>query len=302
MKKIISTLLLAISAFLCADAQTVYIVKGKDIKPSAIIGTFHLASGSYAANSNAMKQAFEMAEQVYGEVITEHMTHRDTLMWLQGKMMMDGGKTLKTVLSEEQFNKLNTHLTKMMGVGLDNPIVMQQMGAMKPAALTQQMQILGYLAAHPGEFDPTNTIDLYFQTQAKANNMPVGGLETVAFQTEMMFGMPLDRQITQLMCLVDNPEYYNDLMERMAKAYFAQDINGLKDIMDESLSTTCDATPEEKARLITDRNKRWVTLMPAIMKDRATLFVVGAGHLPGEEGVLQLLRKAGYEVTAVTDK
>ena len=48
--------------------------------------------------------------------------------------------------------------------------------------------------------------------------------------------------------------------------------------------------------LLDNRNKAWIEKMPAIMKDAPTLFVVGAGHLPGSNGVLKLLKQQGYTV------
>ena len=69
--------------------------------------------------------------------------------------------------------------------------------------------------------------------------------------------------------------------------------------MDAKLNNTCDSTPEEKETLIYARNDNWMKQMPEIMKQKSTLFAVGAGHLPGERGVLALLRKAGYTVEGV---
>ena len=57
--------------------------------------------------------------------------------------------------------------------------------------------------------------------------------------------------------------------------------------------------PEELAQLIDNRNADWAKKMPAIMAAKPTFFVVGAGHLPGAKGVLQLLKDAGYTVEAV---
>ena len=58
-------------------------------------------------------------------------------------------------------------------------------------------------------------------------------------------------------------------------------------------------TPEEEEALIYGRNANWAKQMPDIMKQASTLFVVGAGHLPGEHGVLKLLEKQGYTVEAM---
>lgn len=77
----------------------------------------------------------------------------------------------------------------------------------------------------------------------------------------------------------------------MAKAYYAQDVKALLDLMNEKFNTTCDYTPEEMAQLLDNRNLDWASRMPAIMKAAPTLFVVGAGHLPGSKGVLKLLQE-----------
>ena len=69
--------------------------------------------------------------------------------------------------------------------------------------------------------------------------------------------------------------------------------------MDEKMHNSCDGRPEEEDALIYNRNADWVTKMPALMAKKPTLFAVGAAHLPGEKGVLNLLRQAGYKVEAV---
>ena len=75
-----------------------------------------------------------------------------------------------------------------------------------------------------------------------------------------------------------------------------KDLDALQKAMDEKLGNSCDSTPEEEAQLISNRNADWLAKLPAIMKERPTFFAVGAGHLPGEKGLLQLLRNAGYTV------
>ena len=69
--------------------------------------------------------------------------------------------------------------------------------------------------------------------------------------------------------------------------------------MDMKLNSHCDATPEEEAAILSNRNANWLTKMPDIMAQKPTLFAVGAGHLPGDKGVLNLLRQAGYKVEPV---
>ncbi len=68
------------------------------------------------------------------------------------------------------------------------------------------------------------------------------------------------------MCLVDNSDYYSGITAALAKAYFSQDINRIKAVMDEKQNTACDSTPEEDAALIYTRNADWLTKMPAVCR------------------------------------
>lgn len=300
-KRFIAAALVAVFTVAGANAQLLYKISGKDLTaPSYIIGTHHLANVGFVNKIAGVKDALTNTEQVYGEVRWDDMTNPDSLKVVQAAMMLPDGQSLKTVLSAEQYKKLDAVITQMMGVGLSNPQVGAQMGKMSPAALSTQLQVLMFMQKHMGEYDPSSTFDQYFQAQAKHNNEPVGGLETLAFQTNLLYkGSDMKRQVEQLMCLLDNQEFYEQMMESMTDAFYAQDLDALKAAMDKKLGGTCDSTPEELAQLIDNRNADWAKKMPAIMATKPTFFVVGAGHLPGAKGVLQLLKDAGYTVEAV---
>ena len=300
-KRFIAAALVAVFTVAGANAQLLYKISGKDLTASSyIIGTHHLANVGFVNKIAGVKDALTSTEQVYGEVRWDDMTNPDSLKVMQAAMMLPDGQSLKTVLSAEQYKKLDAVITQMMGVGLSNPQVGAQMGKMSPAALSTQLQVLMFMQKHMGEYDPSSTFDQYFQAQAKHNNEPVGGLETLAFQTNLLYkGSDMKRQVEQLMCLLDNQEFYEQMMESMTDAFYAQDLDALKAAMDKKLGGTCDSTPEELAQLIDNRNADWAKKMPAIMAAKPTFFVVGAGHLPGAKGVLQLLKDAGYTVEAV---
>lgn len=301
MKKKLFAMAVALLATLSASAQILYKVSGgKLAKPSYVVGTFHLADASFAQKIPGVKEALDATDQVCGELKWDDLLNPDSLRQMQSYMMLPEGKTLEGVLGKATYGKLSEYLKTVMGAGLDNPIVAQQMGRLSPAVLSTQLQLLQYVSKHMGEFDPTNTIDSYFQTQAKANNEPISGLETIRFQCGVLYGSAtLERQKTLLDCFLDNRAYYDDLYDRMAKAYFAQDLDALEKIVDEKFNATCDATPEEQDILIYRRNADWIKKMPAIMTAKPTLFVVGAGHLPGDKGLLHMLKAAGYTVEAV---
>lgn len=300
-KRLLAATVLAVLTVTSASAQLLYKISGKDLKaPSYIIGTFHLANATFVDKIAGVKDALTATDQVFGEVPFDDMLNPDSLKVIQAAMMLPDGQTLKTVLSAEQYKKLDAVLTQMMGVGLSNPQVSAQMGKMSPATLSAQLQVLMFMQKHMGEFDPSHGFDQYFQTQAKHNNEPIGGLETVAFQIALLYkSYDMQRQVEQLMCMIDNMDFYEKIAEKMAQAFYAQDIDALKAAMEEKLGNTCDATPKEWAQFIDNRNADWIRKMPAIMAAKPTFFAVGAGHLPGPKGVLQLLKDIGYTVEAV---
>ncbi len=179
-------------------------------------------------------------------------------------------------------------------------MVVSKMGNLTPMALVTQFQLLLFMTKHMGEFDPSSTFDQYFQAQAKKNGLPCGGLETLQKQINVLYtGKPMSRQVEELMCFIDNENFNSQMMEDLTSAFYAQNLETLKQVMDRKLGGKCDSTPEEEDMLINNRNADWVAKMPGIMTSKPTFFAVGAAHLPGDKGVLQLLRNAGYTIEGV---
>ena len=300
MKRIFFTFVVAVMASVTANAQLLYKISGNGLKaPSYIVGTYHLAPASYVDSIPGARVALETAEQVCGELSMDEMSSLEGTQKVMAAMMLPDGQSLKDVLSEEEFAKLDAFMADVMGVGLSNPMVGAQLGKMTPMAIATQLQLLQYMKMTPG-FNPNALIDSYFQTEASKNGKPVIGFETMDFQISVLYkGRSVERQKVQLMCMIDNREYELMMMKTLTEAYFAQDIAKLLEVTEEKLGNKCDSTPEEDEALIYGRNADWAEKMPAIMGDKSTLFVVGAAHLPGERGVLELLKKKGYAVEAV---
>ena len=300
MKRIFFTFVVAVMASVTANAQLLYKISGNGLNtPSYIVGTYHLAPASYVDSIPGARVALETAEQVCGELSMAEMSSLEGTQKVMAAMMLPDGQSLKDVLSEEEFAKLDAFMTDVMGVGLSNPMVGAQLGKMTPMAIATQLQLLQYMKMTPG-FNPNALIDSYFQTEASKNGKPVIGFETMDFQISVLYkGRSIERQKVQLMCMIDNREYELMMMKTLTEAYFAQDIAKLLEVTEEKLGNKCDSTPEEDEALIYGRNADWAEKMPAIMGDKSTLFVVGAAHLPGERGVLELLKKKGYAVEVV---
>lgn len=303
MKKRTFLALFLLLSTVVAKAQLLYKISGDSLglaKPSYIVGTYHLASSTFAMKITGIMDAINATDQVYGELKTDELDLPGNKAKIEEASRLPDGKTLKDVLTDEQYKKLNVFLKDLQGADLSNATVANRMSRMTPQALATHISVLLYLRNNMASFDPLNLIDDYFQKVARRNNEPIGGLETVDYQASTLYSyMSMERQIENLMCVIDNSAYVTGYIDKIMKAYYRQDMDALYLAMKEKRNNGCDSTPEEEEVLIYGRNSAWAEAMPAIMSERPTLFVVGAAHLPGERGVLALLKAKGYTVEPV---
>ena len=289
MKRFI-TLLLVVAATLGAQAQLLWKVSGNGLdKPSYLFGTYHLASLGIKDSIAALPQVQHDVQQVYGEVIMADMMKPETLMKMQQQMMLPADTTLKSLFTPEEFETISQAVKEYMQVDI------ALLDRMKPAALSQQLTVLFYLKHTPG-YNPQEQLDASFQQDATKAGKKVGGLETVQSQMDILFNKPLRRQAEDLYCFLSNPAKAERQAKELIAAYAAQNLDTVLRLLEEKEGTKCDPTPEEMAQLLYDRNHNWVGQMPDIMQTASTLFVIGAGHLPGEQGLIKLLQGKGYTV------
>ena len=289
MKRLI-TLLLVVAATLGAQAQLLWKVSGNGLdKPSYLFGTYHLASLGIKDSIAALPQVQQDVQQVYGEIIMADMMKPETLMQMQQQMMLPADTTLKSLFSPAEFETITQAVQEYLKVDI------ALLDRMKPAALFQQLTVMFYLKHTPG-YNPQEQLDASFQQDATKAGKKVGGLETVQSQLDILFNKPLRRQAEDLYCFLSDPAKAERQAKELIAAYAAQDLDTVLRLMEEKEGTKCDPTPEEMAQLLYDRNHNWAKQMPALMQAAPTLFVIGAGHLPGEQGLIKLLQGKGYTV------
>lgn len=293
MKKILVLVVLLCITY-GANAQLLWKVSGKDLaKPSYVFGTHHLAPLSITDSVPGFKQAMNETEQVYGEIVMEEMQSPINMQKMQQAIMLPGDTTLHTLFNSAQYDSVAVKIKQLMGVEL------QMFDKIKPAFLTAQISALIAMKTVE-EFNPQQQLDGWIQSEAQKQGKAVAGLETMDFQMGVLFGtQTLQRQADQLLCTVMNLNKAEQQTRRMSAAYMKQDLKQLMEIVEEKQGNSCDALPEEEEALIYRRNANWAEVMPAIMKEKATFFAVGSGHLAGERGILNLLSKQGYTIEAV---
>ena len=299
MRKTLLLAALIVSFAFNAQAQLLYRISGKGLEsPSYIVGTYHLAPASFADSIPGMRQAIEQTNQVCGELDMMDAFKPENAAQLIQSQMLPEGVTLSSLLSAEQLSRLNALLLEVLGTNLEDEAFAAQMEKMKPVTLSTTLSLASYMKKTQS-FNPMELLDNYFQTLALQNGKSVKGFETVEFQMGVLYGSELPKQVEDLMCLVDHFDEATELVDRITSAYFSQNFQQLESVLEEEMKGSCAATPEEEAALLDNRNQNWITMMPDMMAEKPTLFVVGAGHLCGEKGVLKLLEGLGYTVEGI---
>lgn len=301
MRKILLLAAAIIASVTYSQAQILYRISGKGLEsPSYIVGTYHLAPSSFADSIPGMRQAVEQTNQVCGELdMMDAFKPENTAKLLKAQMLPEG-TTLSSLLTAEQLERLNALLLDVMGSNLNDETFAAQMDKMTPAALSTTLSLQSYIK-RTESFNPMELIDNYFQMLALQNGKAIKGFETVDFQMGILFGESLEKQVSDLMCMVDHFEETDEMVNRITTAYFSQNLKQIEEAMEEESKVECGTTDEDEDKLINNRNSNWLEMMPDMMAEQPTLFVVGAGHLCGEKGVLKLLEKAGYTVEGVKE-
>lgn len=253
-------------------------VEGKDIKPSYVFGTLHLLPQSDFLLKKKVENAFMETDLLVLELDMDDPG-------LQAETMkhanMKDGKTLDQLFSEGEYKAIDAELQASVGVGL------QMFNTFKPFVISAFF-VAKLVGEQPASFEGS----LVSMAQAQGNE--VEGLETVAEQMAMFDRFPYEDQADDIVEMIEDMERTKSIYRKLVDLYKAEDLNGMSEMMDEYFNG-----PNEMEILLVERNKNWIPLMEAKAKEQPTFFGVGAGHLGGPQGVVMLLKQAGYTVTPV---
>ncbi|TJY36051.1 TraB/GumN family protein [Pontimicrobium aquaticum] len=285
MKHISSLLLLVFIITFSMNAQqlensTLWKISGNGLeKPSYLFGTIHITCD--ASLDNDIKKALDETTQLVLELDMDDPKMQSQLM--KGMYMTDG-KTLKDLVSEEEFTAIDSLFIKQAGMSIG---LIQNM---KPFFLTSML--------YPKMIDcQMESFELELMKVTKEQNEDVYGLETIKEQLQVFESIPYKDQVADLIRMAkDNLEYDKATFAEILEVYKSKNITEMLNMMDNENN---EMTAKHQDVLLKDRNINWIPKIEVYAKQQPTFFGVGAGHLAGENGVIKLLRKAGYSVSAV---
>ncbi len=207
---------------------------------------------------------------------------------LQQAAIITSGETIKDLLTEEQYTTADSILKDALGVGLN------EMRFFKPAMIENIYLLTIYDKYF--QIDADFQIDTYFQKVGKKDGKRLFSLETVDEQIKILLDRkPLREQAQSLYEMLTSSEKIINQLEVLNRLYLKQD---LEELLEYSNNDSMQ-TPEDKWILLDQRNIRWAEQLPKQFEKGSNFIVVGALHLPGENGVINLLKKQGYKIKPV---
>jgi len=247
-------------------------------------GTVHLLRPGDYPLPEEYEQAYQGSSELYFETDISSMSDLSVQAQMLQQLTYSDGRTLKTVLSEDAYTTLEDY-TATIGM----PLMMLEQ--FKPGMIISTLQVLEFQRIG---FTPQG-VDAFFNTRALGDAKDIGALETIEEQIGFLAAMGEGNESEFILLSLEDLENINASMEEMITAWRNGDERALQKLFVDDMQQRA---PGLFDSLISQRNLRWMPQIEAMFEDPDTEFVlVGAAHLIGGEGLVQLLQSKGYEVS-----
>jgi len=264
------------------------------LKPSWLLGSMHVTDPRVLNLPAYAQTAHDNADTIVieSDEILDERKAAAALLARPDLTMFTDGTTIQKLLSPEDYARLDAGL-KQRGIPLS------AVSRMRPWMIASAVALPACEIARKAK--GVQFLDQKIAADAVKEGKQVKGLETLAEQLQAMAELPMEFHLKSLIETLELGPKMNDVVETMTDLYLSGDV-GMTIPMLKTVS------PEEggdgdyaafEQRIILDRNKVMADRAAPILANGNVFMAVGALHLPGDQGVIQLLRKQGFTVTAV---
>ncbi len=270
----------------CAQANAqpaIWQVQGKH-NTLYLLGTIHMLPANLALPDNIDK-AYREAEQLLMEVDMDDLDPIATQALTMKLGLLPTGQTLDSRLDASTRQQLQT---AARNIGFDASVL----APFRPwlAAMTlEQLQFakLGF-AADAG-------IEMRLTQRAASDHKPIQGLETLEEQLNLFATLGDEQQREYLQHTLDELDTAHNELDALLTAWQQGDEQRLQAMLAEGFADD----PKLFNELTSARNRRWMGALKTLLNTQRDdyLVAVGALHLIGQDGLVALLRQAGYQVT-----
>ncbi len=242
-------------------------------KSSYLFGTVHMICDTDYVMKPKVLNAFSKADKLALEI---NMADANEMTAMQQMAM--GKEPLSKKLMKEQLTKLEAILQKEIGMSVS------QVDNFTMQTIMSLVTIKTFGCAN------FKLYEMEFIAKAKESNLPIVGLEKVSEQMDYLSKSFSDTEMLNFL-----EKHDKELTLKLVSIYLQEDLNSLFQFTTDKEMMTENSTNW----LLKYRNENWIKKMPEMMKKESVFFAVGAAHLGGEIGVINLLRNAGYTVKPI---
>lgn len=247
-------------------------------------GTVHLLRPEDYPLPEEFDQAYEGSSELFFETDISSMNDLSVQAQMLQQLTYSDGRTLKDVLDTQAYAALETYTA---GVGM----ALMMLEQFKPGMIVSTLQVLEFQRMG---FTPQG-VDAFFNTQALTDGKSVGALETLDEQIGFLAAMGEGYESEFIMMSLEDLDSTAKLMDEMIGAWRVGDSEALQTLFVDDM---LERAPAVYDSLLRQRNLRWVPQIEAMFNDPDTEFVlVGAAHLVGADGLVELLRARGYDIS-----
>lgn len=267
----------------------------RDGRPTSyLFGTVHLTDDRVTKLSPAVLSALKEAKAIALEVadLSENAT-ATVIAQLAPLAIYSDGRRLDQMLSPSEYESVKNVVSRS-GLPADlaalfKPWIVSMILSVSDCERTKVQQ-------------GKRVLDMKIAETGKSLGIPVVGLETIPDQLAALAAVPEKQQLDMLRVSLRFAHRMNDLMETLVQLYLDRRITAalpLQLAMARQAGVGEGAFAGFQQKLLTERNAKMISVAEPLLTQGGVFIAVGALHLPSKNGLVALLRQAGYTVTAV---
>lgn len=260
------------------ESSLLYQINGNGLhQPSYLFGTIHMIPKSDFFLTDSMIAKFNTCDALITEIPMD-LSLKDQIALAQ-RMFLPNGNSYKDYMDQDAFNRFYSFLVDSLNIRQKK---VERYIRIKPVFLSGILmkEMLGKIKIY----------EMEFHKMAKKRDMIFLSLETAKEQMNIVDSISMEMQFKDMDKSSSLQTEYNKLL----KAYKRQDFTNLCNLLDD------DSDFEKiKSVMLDNRNRNWLNEIVDMISGQACFIAVGAAHLCGPEGLIMLLKKAGYNITAI---
>ena len=251
-----------------------------------LAGSVHLLRPSDYPMPAAFDSAYRKSSVLVLETDVDRLSDPDMEKYINRKTMLPAGQTLKTVLNDDIYKRLES---------LVGTAAIEALSQYKPSVVVNTLQMLFIQLSGFTE----NGADLYYFNKAKQDGRSVGFLEDVKIQIDMLANMADG---------IEN-EYTSNAVDELLLSgnetirFVTEWKEGIAMSTEASIDTLKTQWPAVYKLTILNRNSAWIPEIEKYLTTKPIEFIiVGMGHLYGPDGLLSQLKNRGYKIKQLENK